>query len=114
MNKLWMKVILLSLVIVGAVALLAVRMSRPVDRHWDFDAYHYICPSDGTTVSLTAQEYREFQRDHFGEDVLCPTDGTPMVRAEQCPHCLEIFAAQRQVMCPACGKSLFEQPEADR
>ncbi len=111
MNQLWVKIGLLVAVIVGAVVLMANRLNRPIDQHWDFDAYHYICPTDGTTLTWTAQEFREFQRDHFGDDVMCPEDGTPMVRAEQCPHCRTIFAAQRQVVCPSCGRSLFEQPD---
>ena len=38
-------------------------------------------------MSWTANEYREFYLENYGEQVLCPNDGTPMVRAERCLHC---------------------------
>jgi len=108
MNSSMVKFVVLGAVIAVSVVFLVHRMSKPVDVQHGPDVFLFICPRDGSTMTWSRQEYMDFQRDQFGGDVLCPTKGTPMVRASQCPHCEAIFEAQRQMNCPKCRKPLFE------
>jgi len=108
MNAAMIKFVVLGAVIAGSVVMLVQRMSTPVDMQHGPDVVHFICPRDGSTMTWSREQYATFQREQFGGDVLCPTKGTPMVRASQCPHCEAIFEAQRQMNCPKCRKPLFE------
>ncbi len=114
MNSSQIKIIGLIFVIVVFLFIAFFRMGEPIDAQPGPSDYHFICPQDGTTLSWTADEYRKFYTNNYGQDVPCPDKGTPMVRAERCPHCNTYFPRERYIEhCPECGGLIHYPPEEE-
>jgi hypothetical protein len=112
------KEIILSAVVAVLLVVAAVAMFRRPANNENFpEGTWWICTKADCkhTFNLSIKEIGKHHQEHYGEPIPCPKCKSPAVRADKCPHCGNVFAAERNLLkCPKCGKDLTAPPPSSR